>query len=84
MTTRKLFTLTVACQLFFTFMLAPLDGGRWLQYTIAYLLILDLAYIVFVGLKAGHQVGQLTILAFVIASVVVAVVGTYITDYFGN
>jgi len=35
-------------------------------------------------LKAGHQVGQLTILAFVIASVVVAVVGTYITDYFGN
>jgi hypothetical protein len=82
MTTRKLFSLTIASQLFFTFVLAPADGGRWLRYTIAYLMMLDLAYIVFLGLKAGHRVGKLTILGFVFASVAVAVVGTYLTEYF--
>ena len=84
MTTRKLFILVIVCQLFFTFFLAPPDGGVWLQYTITYLLILDLVYILLFGLKSGHRVSKATIFGFVLASVVVGFVGTYLTEYFIN
>ena len=58
--------------------LAPADGGGWLLYTLVCCLLLDLVYIVVVGLKTGKQIGKWSMLGFVLATIGAGFAGAFL------
>ena len=80
MNTRTFFSWLFVGRSLLALILAPSDGGRWLLNTFACCLLLDLVYILVVGLRAGKQVGKWSMLAFILASIGAGFAGAFLAQ----
>ena len=78
MNTQTFFSWLLVGQSLLALILAPSDGGSWLLNTFACCLLLDLVYILVVGLKAGQQIGKWSMRAFILASICTGFAGAFL------